>query len=863
MTSKRSMAVALLFSASLLLPRAGLAQPGDVAPPKIITNVTPDYPEAKRGSGERASVVLTLVIDAAGTVTEAAVQTSGGAEFDEAALAAAKRLVFDPARRDGRAIASRIPFRFDFAVEESPVAPPLPSRSGEISGNVRTATDARVSKARVVVTSSSGKALIIDVDDTGAFRVPDLEPESYKVHVEAEGFDTVDVQEEVASGEATSVTYRLRPVEKGAPAPEVAEITVRGEKPPREVTRRVLEQREVQKIPGTNGDALRAIENMPGVARPPGFSGVLIVRGSAPQDTGIFVDGTQIPIAYHFGGVTSVVPSEMLGRIDFLPGNFGPEYGRAMGGVVDIGIRSPAKDGIHGVAKVDLLDARLFVEGPLGKTTRFLAGARRSWIDAWIGSALEAGGSASVTAAPVYYDYQAAIEQDIGTHTTGRIILLGSDDRLKFVLNAPADGDPTFGGSLESHTRFYRLQARTETRITKDVRWTNQVSYGADHTSFGIGENFNIDLHTKPLSFRSDLRAKLSNVFTVVAGTDTLWTEADVRVLAGPIPEDGQTNGPGFGRTRRLQTLDTFLFQPAAYGMIEIAPTKGLRLLPSVRADYSSDIRDWRVAPRLAARWDVASGPRRTTVKGGLGVFQQPPQPYQSYRPFGTPNLRHNQAIHASAGIEQQLTDHIDVSVEGFLKKLDHLVDQRPDANGSLGSLLYVNSGSGRVFGGEVLLRYKPDARFFGWLAYTLSRSERRADDSESYRIFDFDQTHVLTALGSYKLGRGWEVGARFRYVTGNPYTPPVSAAYDADAGAYSPLNGAPFSGRDAAFHRLDVRIDKTWELGVLKLTAYLDLQNAYFRQNPEGRTYNFNYARSDSVKGLPILPVIGLRGEL
>jgi len=98
------------------------------------------------------------------------------------------------------------------------------------------------------------------------------------------------------------------------------------------VTRRALEQREITRIAGTNGDALRSIENMPGVARPPFIAGGLIIRGSAPADTDIFVDGTAIPIAYHFGGLSSVIPSELLTRIDFYPGNFGPEYSRALGG---------------------------------------------------------------------------------------------------------------------------------------------------------------------------------------------------------------------------------------------------------------------------------------------------------------------------------------------------------------------------------------------------------------------------------------------------------------------------------------------------------------------------------------------------
>ena len=37
-----------------------------------------------------------------------------------------------------------------------------------------------------------------------------------------------------------------------------------------------------------------------------------------------------------------------------------------------------------------------------------------------------------------------------------------------------------------------------------------------------------------------------------------------------------------------------------------------------------------------------------------------------------------------------------------------------------------------------------------------------------------FDQTHILTILGSYRLGHGWEFGARFRLVSGNLVTPEV-----------------------------------------------------------------------------------------
>jgi hypothetical protein len=161
-------------------------------------------------------------------------------------------------------------------------------------------------------------------------------------------------------------------------------------------------------------------------------------------------------------------------------------------------------------------------------------------------------------------------------------------------------------------------------------------------------------------------------------------------------------------------------------------------------------------------------------------------------------------------------------------------------------------------------LRYKPQGRFFGWLAYTLSRSERRDAPGEPLHRYDFDQTHILTALASYKLGRGWQVGGRFRYVTGSPYTPEIGGVMDYDAGAYAPITAKSVnSARLPDFNQLDLRIDKAWKFSAWQLSAYLDVQNVYYRKNAEGIAYNYNYTQSSVVSGLPILPIIGVRGEL
>jgi TonB family protein len=771
-----------------------------LVPPKLIEGVEPSYPETKRASGEAASVALALTIDRTGQVTDVAVLESAGPEFDEAAIDAARNLRFEPAQKNGEAVPAKIRYLFDFKL-----APP----SEPVAPPVAAA--AAVTEPAAAVAAA---------------------PSAAEVAAQAAEGETLDLE-------------------------------VQGEKPPREPTKHAIAAEEISRIPGTNGDALRAISNMPGVARPPGGDGMLIVRGSSPNDTQVFVDGTNIPMVYHFGGLSSVIPTEMLEKLDFYPGNFGPQYGRAMGGVVDVGVRSPRKDRVGGLLQFDLVDGRLLVEGPLSKSTRFMIAGRRSWLDAWLGPVLKETG-VGVTKAPVYYDYQAMIEHDLSRQTTLRIFAFGADDRFKLTLNSPDSSDPAIGGDASLMSSFGRLQARIETRPSNTTRVSSQVSVGREGQHSSIG-TLGFDLKLDSIDARTDVRMQLSPAITAVAGIDLQYLDYDVTWKAPPNDFDStQSSGPLFGRPSVELKGEGGVFRPAGYTMLELTPVAGLKLYPGARADYNTDTKSWTVDPRLGARYDVHAGYPRTTLKGGVGLYHQPPQPYQSIEPFGTKGVGSPSAVHTSLGVEQEISGPIELSMEGFYKDLNNLVVPVAAANSSANGQSYQNIGSGRVYGGEFLLRHKPQGRFFGWVAYTLSRSERRDADGDAMYKFDYDQTHILTALGSYKLGRGWQLGARFRFISGTPYTPEIGGVMDYDAGTYAPISSnARNSARTGAFHQLDVRIDKTWTFSAWKLSAYLDLQNTYLHQNPEGVSYNYNYSKSASLTGIPFLPIIGLRGEL
>ena len=169
--------------------------------------------------------------------------------------------------------------------------------------------------------------------------------------------------------------------------------------------------------------------------------------------------------------------------------------------------------------------------------------------------------------------------------------------------------------------------------------------------------------------------------------------------------------------------------------------------------------------------------------------------------------------------------------------------------------------GVGRVYGGELLVRQELWKNFFGWVSYTIMRSERRDHPGDPWRLFQYDQTHILTLLGSYKLPHGFQVGLRFRYVTGNPYTPVTRAYYDINSYAYVPIYGAPYSSRLPSFNQLDMRVDKTFSFNAWKLTLYVDIQNVYNSTSAEGVVYSYDY-KQPRVSQRAAVPAGGRRAS-
>jgi hypothetical protein len=417
------------------------------------------------------------------------------------------------------------------------------------------------------------------------------------------------------------------------------------------------------------------------------------------------------------------------------------------------------------------------------------------------------------------------------------------------------------------HTLFHRVKGDWTLRAGR-LTSTFTPFAGYDLGAFEFGSTtLRADIYA--LGAREDLTLEISRHLLARAGIDVKFEHvtgtAQVPVIAGAqyVPF------PGAEPQTQWQQLERVIhaFDGALYGELDVklgplTITPGTRLSASRLYGQPRSTAEPRLWIRFAPSADL-------TVKASAGLYTQPPDVTElEPPPFGVPSLVHEKAFQASLGVERRLSEVVSVDLTGYYNRRYDLVVSpgsivtNPD--GTITRNPYANEGLGRAWGLELLLRHEVTRHFFGWLAYTLNRSEARRAGEDRYVVTAFDQTHILTAVGSYRLPGGFEIGARFRYVTGQPTTPLQHRydVYNADSNRFAPTRGAPYAARERAFHQLDVRVDKSFLFESWTLGAYLDVQNVYNRANPEGIQYNFNFRESKPQQGLPLLTILGIRAE-
>ncbi|MFI5297687.1 MAG: TonB-dependent receptor domain-containing protein [Polyangiales bacterium] len=855
-------------------------------PPALTTFVEAPFPESERASGKGATVVVQLAIDAAGRVTEVVVVQSAGPAFDEAAVRAVRQFAFSPAEFDGKPSPVQLTYKYEFILKEETVHVPTVNFTGVVR-------DALTKHPLAGVTVTVDGLAPTTTDATGTFSFIDVPEGKHAVRLSGDKLTTVETEELIEHEKKLEVKYSVDEREELAPGEEAPdlEIVVTPPKVTKETVSVGIKTEEGRRVPGTQGDTLRVVQSMPGVARAAAGSGALVVWGAAPQDTRVYVDGVRVPMLYHLGGLRSTINSDLVRGIELTPGGYGAEYGRGLGGLVTVETRGLRGDRAHGYAAADAMDASAMIEAPLGSSTRVAAAARKSYLDDTL-SLFTSRDVNDLFPIARYWDAQLRIEQDLRANESLTALALTSSDSL--VRTVPS-ADPAEVKTQNTTQSFWRGILHYRRQLDDGSQVAVSPSIGMDKSSlvsaFG-GTPTELTTNTTTFGVRGSWRGKLAEWLALGGGLDVEGASSSV-VRTGAVtlpPREGDLYvfGEQPPDTINSDRWSTSLGSVAPWAQADFAFFGDrLHIVPGFRVDAyltggsalspaRPDLppigftrEDTTYEPRLSLRFQVTP---KVLVKAAVGSYHQGPQPEDLSPVFGNPKLGLSSAFHALAGARVEPFDKTIAEATVFYSGSSNLVSRSASPTPVEAQAL-VQDGIGRAYGAQVLVRRELSNGFFGWASYALIRSERRdhygskesTDPSQSspWRLFDYDQTHVVTVVASYELGHGWEVGARFRYTSGFPRTPVVGSYYDARRNLYEPYFGAQNSIRIPAFVALDVRAAKRFVLSdSTKLEVYVDVQNATNRTNREDIVYDHDYQNRSYINGLPILPVVGARLE-
>lgn len=675
---------------------------------------------------------------------------------------------------------------------------------------------------------------------------------------------------------AKTVTVSI-PMQPAAVTLEKVEIKAslfeqRAESP---VSMRRLDISEIEKNPGGNRDISKVLQSLPGVASSVSFRNDLIVRGGGPSENRFFIDDIEIPNLNHFatqgasGGPVGIVNVDFIREVDFYSGAFPANRGNALSSMVEMRQMDGNPDKVNFRATVGASDLALALDGPLGKKSSFVFSVRRSYLQ-FLFSAI------GLPFLPTYNDYQLKYKVRFDKKNELSIVSLGAYDQFKLntgIENPDEDQRYILGylpvnsqwnyaiGAVYKHFRsngfdtwvVSRNMLRNSAYKYRDNDESSENNKILDYTSDEIENKFRYErtLLSGVYKFNFGAGAEYARYFNntfqkiVVAGNAVrdLRYQTNLDLLKGGV----------FGQVTRPLLND------------RLTLSLGLRLDANNYNTAMNNPVD-QFSPRFSASYLLDE---KWAVNFNVGRFYQlPSYTTMGYRDLSNTlvnkenGLSYIGANHFVAGLEYRPDENSRVTLEGFYKTYDNypfsIADSVSLASkavdfGVYGDEAVTSTSKGRAYGFELLARTRDLKGFNIIMSYTFVRSEFTNKDQQ-YIPSAWDNKHIVNLTATRQFKRNWNLGMKWRFVGGAPYTPydlDLSSdrqAWDARGRGY--LDYARFNTlRLGNFHQLDVRVDKQYFFNQWSLRVYLDVQNLYnFKADQPDNLTNL------SPEGVPVV---------
>lgn len=716
-------------------------------------------------------------------------------------------------------------------------------------------------------------------DSAGRFQFTQIKSGYYTFIFSALGYTTQSkFNVTIASGNENTMVIELE-----SSIQELAAVTVNSTNRNRSAKAATLEtplsvqrltSEEIKANPGGNFDISRVIQALPGVggsSSTAGFRNDIIIRGGAPNENVFYLDGIEIPVINHFatqgsaGGPTGILNVSFIEEVKLSSSAFDARFDNTLSSVFEFKQKRGNNNRVQGNIRLSGTELATTFDGPIGKSgkTTFLASARRSYLQLLF-KAID------LPIRPNYWDFQYKISHQLSKKTTLTLLGVGAIDEFNFA--APKEATPeklyvlnsnpsiqqwnyTIGASIRhqlnngywnlalSRNAFNNQLEKYENNLGP-IRGNKTLALNSSEVEnklrFDVNQNFNgfklsYGLVAQLVSFSNNTNQLISNA--IVDNNNNIIQPAVINNFNSTI----QFARMGAFTQVGKRFLDNKLGLSAGIRFDQNTFTKtGMNPLKTL-------------SPRIAASYVITD---KITFNASVGTyFKMLPYTALGYRnnnnELVNKNTDYTQSTHYVAGFEYLPSSSTRFTFEGFYKLYSNvpisvrngisLSNQGADFN-VLGNEAVSTTGKGKAYGFEFFAQQKLTNRFYGVLSYTWFVS-KYTNANTSYVPSSWDNRHLLSAVLGYKLKRNWEIGLKFRYQGGVPYTP-----FDLIASRQNYLalgTGIPdFNNintqRLNAFNSSDIRIDKKWYYKRFTLNLFLDITNWYLASSPAQDSYTF-----------------------
>lgn len=590
-------------------------------------------------------------------------------------------------------------------------------------------------------------------------------------------------------------------------------------------------------IAGAGEDPLQALFALPGVT----FSeeGEPVIRGSAPGDNSYYIDFLPASNLYHIFG-NSIFNKYVIQDFDLYPAAFSSQYGNATGGVIDVTLRDPVNQPLTTTFSASLFQSAFMVESGITENQAFYFSIRQSLLDKFFDEDTfsEEDEGFIVSEMPISRDYQAKYLWSPNEQHSVTLVAAGSADDAGAELTDQSNEvqvDPDFAGPIDYTEGFDSQGIVWNWRAPDGAR---QLSSTLTHIDdevdlfYGAGQFLKINENT--IAIRLDYEQQIFAAHNLKLGVLAESTDYDIDANLKFVncsdfdPDCPTVDVEIIPYETSFDVKNTTLYLEDEF-QLNSAQTITLGV------HYSDDdyLKTSRLEPRL--RWDYQLNGDWSTYFA-LGQYSQLPDLEFILEDVGNPNLDTVKANHFVWGVSNQLFEDWSWKADIYHKDISDLVISIDDPEAADFDLSYTNQAEGEAYGVEFQIDKAVTEKWDGWLALSLGKAERTDLRNNETIPFDYDRPVMLDVVVNFRPSKNWSLGWKWTYQTGDRYTPIVDVATNENnPDILEPIYGERNSQTAPAYHRLDFRAEykKPTEWGHWSL--YIDLVNAYGRENISG----------------------------